>query len=246
MRTFKEHLKILKKMVNPIDPRIILALDFASEFETLSFLEGFEPKFCRLKIGKQLFVREGPKIVTKLVNQGYDIFLDLKFHDIPNTVANACMAAADLGCWMINVHALGGKKMMESAANSFARLKNPPLLVSVTVLTSLSDDDLKGVGLNMTIDEQAKMLAKQSYDAGLDGVVCSALEIKSIKKYVGDRFIFVTPGIRLEDDLKHDQSRVVTPKAAILLDSNYLVIGRSITKNKEPVKKLQQLVTDLQ
>ena len=156
------------------------------------------------------------------------------------------MAAADLGCWMINVHALGGKKMMESAANSFARLKNPPLLVSVTVLTSLSDDDLKGVGLNMTIDEQAKMLAKQSYDAGLDGVVCSALEIKSIKKYVGDRFIFVTPGIRLEDDLKHDQSRVVTPKAAILLDSNYLVIGRSITKNKEPVKKLQQLVTDLQ
>tara|TARA_Y200000002_G_C22621537_1_gene638396 strand:- start:667 stop:1371 length:705 start_codon:yes stop_codon:yes gene_type:complete len=225
--------------------KIILALDFDSESETLDFVEKLEPKLCRLKIGKQLFVREGPGIVTSLINRGFDVFLDLKFHDIPNTVVKACKAAADMGCWMINIHACGGRKMMEAVADSFAKLKNPPLLISVTVLTSFDDQEMKRIGLYSTIDKQAGLLAKLSYDSGLDGVVCSALEIKNIRESVGSKFIYVTPGIRFLGDATHDQSRVVTPEKAILLGSDYIVIGRSITNDDDPLKKLKQINLNL-
>ena len=225
--------------------KIILALDFNSESETLDFVEKLEPKLCKLKVGKQLFVREGPRIVKSLIDRGFDVFLDLKFHDIPNTVVKACEAAADMGCWMINVHACGGRIMMEAAANSFARLKNPPLLVSVTVLTSFDDHEMMRIGLNKTIVKQAKLLAKLSYDSGLDGVVCSAMEVKNIRKCVGNKFIYVTPGIRFLDDPKHDQNRVVTPEKAILLGSDYIVVGRSITNDVDPLKKLKQMNLNL-
>ena len=225
--------------------KIILALDFSSESETLDFVEQLEPKLCKLKVGKQLFVREGPRVVTSLIDRGFDVFLDLKFHDIPNTVVKACEAAADMGCWMINVHACGGRIMMEAAANSFARLKNPPLLVSVTVLTSFDDHEMMRIGLNKTIVKQAKLLAKLSYDSGLDGVVCSALEVKNIRKCVGNKFIYVTPGIRFLDDPKHDQNRVVTPEKAILLGSDYIVVGRSVTNDVDPLKKLKQMNLNL-
>ena len=225
--------------------KIILALDFNSESETLDFVEQLEPKLCKLKVGKQLFVREGPRVVKSLIDRGFDVFLDLKFHDIPNTVVKACEAAADMGCWMINVHACGGRIMMEAAANSFARLKNPPLLVSVTVLTSFDDHEMMRIGLNKTIVKQAKLLAKLSYDSGLDGVVCSAMEVKNIRKCVGNKFIYVTPGIRFLDDPKHDQNRVVTPEKAILLGSDYIVVGRSVTNDVDPLKKLKQMNLNL-
>ena len=173
--------------------KIILALDFDSESETLNFIERLDPKLCKLKIGKQLFVREGPRIVTSMIDRGFDVFLDLKFHDIPNTTVKACEAAADLGCWMVNIHAFGGRIMMEAVANSFARLKAPPLLVSVTVLTSFDGQEINRIGLNKTLDNQVELLAKLSYDSGIDGVVCSALEVEKIKKSVGSKFIYVTP-----------------------------------------------------
>ena len=217
--------------------KIILALDFDSESETLNFIERLDPKLCKLKIGKQLFVREGPRIVTSMIDRGFDVFLDLKFHDIPNTTVKACEAAADLGCWMVNIHAFGGRIMMEAVANSFARLKAPPLLVSVTVLTSFDGQEINRIGLNKTLDNQVELLAKLSYDSGIDGVVCSALEVEKIKKSVGSKFIYVTPGIRVSGDAMHDQSRVVTPEKAILLGSDYIVIGRSITSDKDPLKK---------
>lgn len=222
--------------------KVILALDFDSESETLDLVERLDPKLCKLKIGKQLFVREGPRIVTRLIDRGFDVFLDLKFHDIPNTVVKACEAAADMGCWMVNIHALGGGTMMEAVANSFARLKAPPLLVSVTVLTSFDSQEISRIGLNKTIGNQVELLAKLSYDSGLDGVVCSALEVGKIKKsVVGSKFIYVTPGIRFLGDAMHDQSRVVTPERAILLGSDYIVIGRSITNDNDPLKKLKQI-----
>ena len=225
--------------------KIILALDFDSESETLGFVERLDPKSCKLKIGKQLFVREGPRIVTSLIDRGFDVFLDLKFHDIPNTTVKACEAAADMGCWMVNIHAFGGRIMMEAVANSFARLKAPPLLVSVTVLTSFDGQEISRIGLNKTIDKQVELLAKLSYDSGLDGVVCSALEVGKIKKSVGDKFIYVTPGIRFLGDAMHDQSRVVTPEKAMLLGSDYIVIGRSITNDSDPLKKLKQINLNL-
>lgn len=225
--------------------KIILALDFDSELETLGFVEKLEPKSCKLKVGKQLFVREGPRIVTSLIDRGFDVFLDLKFHDIPNTTVQACNAAADMGAWMINIHASGGRIMMEAVANSFARLQNPPLLVSVTVLTSFDDQEIKGIGLNNSINEQAELLAKLSYDSGLDGVVCSALEVEEIRKSVESKFIYVTPGIRLPGEATHDQTRVVTPEQAILLGSDYLVIGRSITNDNNPLEKLRQINLNL-
>ena len=225
--------------------KIILALDFDSESETLNFIERLDPKLCKLKIGKQLFVREGPRIVTSMIDRGFDVFLDLKFHDIPNTTVKACEAAADLGCWMVNIHAFGGRIMMEAVANSFARLKAPPLLVSVTVLTSFDGQEINRIGLNKTLDNQVELLAKLSYDSGIDGVVCSALEVEKIKKSVGSKFIYVTPGIRVSGDAMHDQSRVVTPEKAILLGSDYIGIGRSITSDKDPLKKLKQINLNL-
>ena len=233
-------------MKTPEDTQIILALDFDSQVETLNLVDKLEPTLCKLKIGKQLFMREGPHMIKNLRDRGYDIFLDLKFHDIPNTVVKACEAAADMGCWMINIHASGGKKMMEAVTNSFVKLKDPPLLVAVTVLTSMDEHEMKKAGFTKSIEDHAKILARLSYDAGLDGVVCSALEIESIKKCVGDQFIYVTPGIRYLDDLSHDQTRVVTPKEAKSLDSNYLVIGRSITRASDPLTKLEQISLDIQ
>ncbi len=228
------------------EAQIILALDFDSEVETLNLVEKLEPALCKLKIGKQLFVREGPKVIKKLKDKGFDVFLDLKFHDIPNTVVKACEAAADMGCWMVTIHASGGIKMMEAVTSSFARLESPPLLVAVTILTSLDGYEMEKAGFSKSIEEHAQILAKLSHKAGVDGVVCSALEIESIKKCVGEQFIYVTPGIRYQADLTQDQNRVVAPKKAILLGSDYLVIGRSITQAADPLSKLKQISLDIQ
>ncbi|MBN1378397.1 MAG: orotidine-5'-phosphate decarboxylase [Gammaproteobacteria bacterium] len=223
------------------NPRIILALDFADEKPMLELVEQLQPSQCRLKVGKELFTRCGPDIVRQLVKRGFDVFLDLKFHDIPNTVAKACLAAADLGIWMLNVHALGGQRMLVSAREALDNIKNPPLLIAVTVLTSMDDDQLRAVGINVTAHDAANQLAALAHKEGMDGVVCSALEAKQMSTQFGENFCLVTPGIRLQDDALGDQMRVMTPAAAIKAGSHFLVIGRSITHAQNPLEKLLEI-----
>ncbi len=219
------------------DSRIIVALDFPDEASTMKLVDRINPELCRLKVGKELFTRCGPDLVRKLVNKDYDVFLDLKFHDIPNTVANACKAAADLGVWMMNVHALGGPVMLAAARNALSD-SDAPMLIAVTVLTSNSEEDLKAVGINMATEEMVKRLASLAKQQGLDGVVCSAREASELKSSLGHDFILVTPGIRLPTDDAGDQKRIVTPADAVRQGSDYLVIGRPITQADDPVQKL--------
>jgi len=226
------------------DSKIIVALDFPDEASTMKLVDRIKPELCRLKIGKELFTRCGPDLVKKIVNSGYDVFLDLKYHDIPNTVANACKAAADLGVWMINVHALGGPAML-AAARSALSDGDSPLLIAVTILTSSSEDDLKAVGINQSAKIMVKQLALLSKDQGLDGVVCSAQEAAELKTTLGHDFILVTPGIRLPTDDAGDQKRIVTPADAIRQGSDYLVIGRPITQADDPIQKLLTINSEI-
>lgn len=219
------------------DSKIIVALDFPDEASTMKLVNRINPELCRLKVGKELFTRCGPDLVRKLVNKGYDVFLDLKYHDIPNTVANACKAAADLGVWMMNVHALGGPAMLAAARNALSD-SDAPMLIAVTVLTSSSEEDLKAVGINMATEEMVKRLASLAKQQGLDGVVCSAREASELKSSLGHDFILVTPGIRLPTDDAGDQKRIVTPADAVRQGSDYLVIGRPITQADDPLQKL--------
>ncbi len=219
------------------DSKIIVALDFPDEASTMELVDRINPELCRLKVGKELFTRCGPDLVRKLVNKDYDVFLDLKYHDIPNTVANACKAAADLGVWMMNVHALGGPVMLAAARNALSD-SDAPMLIAVTVLTSSSEEDLKAVGINMATEEMVKRLASLAKQQGLDGVVCSAREASELKSSLGHDFILVTPGIRLPTDDAGDQKRIVTPADAVRQGSDYLVIGRPITQADDPVQKL--------
>ena len=224
------------------DPKIVVALDFDQQNKAEAFVDKLDPTMCKLKVGKEMFTHFGPSFVRTLVNKNYDVFLDLKFHDIPNTVAKACQAAADLGVWMVNVHASGGPKMMEYAKESLeAYSTNKPLLIAVTVLTSMDQQQLAAIGINSTPEEQVLKLAKLTHDCGLDGVVCSAQESRLLKSNIAKDFQLVTPGIRPEGSSKGDQMRVMTPKQAIQAGSDYLVIGRPITQSADPLKTLIEI-----
>lgn len=216
---------------------IILALDFSTERETMELVERLEPSMCRLKVGKELFTRFGPSLVKQLVDKNFDVFLDLKFHDIPNTVARACSAAADLGVWMLNVHALGGQKMMEAAKQALSH-DDAPLLIAVTWLTSSGQTELDALGIKAGPQEMVSRLAAMVHNSGLDGVVCSAQEAPVLRSTFDENFLLVTPGIRLANADKDDQCRVVTPERAIQDGASYLVIGRPITLADDPCRVL--------
>ncbi len=228
-------------MTNPV----IVALDYPDADSALALAQRLSPSLCRLKVGKALFTRAGPGRVERLQGQGFEIFLDLKYHDIPNTVAGAVRAAADLGVWMVNVHASGGARMMEAARESVENAAKRPLLIGVTVLTSMSDDDLASMGYRETAHQRVLRLADMAQDSGLDGVVCSAQEATELRAAHGPDFCLVTPGIRFAGDDAGDQRRVVTPADAIKRGSSYLVIGRSITGADDPLAALERVHSEL-
>lgn len=225
----------------PSGPRILVALDYSNAADTLALVDRLDPALCRLKIGKELFTSCGPAIVEQVMAKGFEVFLDLKFHDIPNTCAKAVKAAADLGVWMVNVHASGGRRMMEAAREVIEGYSQKPLLIGVTVLTSMEQSDLRDIGLDVEPQEQVVRLAKLTQTAGLDGVVCSAQEASLLRSTLGPDFDLVTPGIRPADSAADDQRRIVTPADAIALGSTYLVIGRPITQSADPIATLQKI-----
>lgn len=217
---------------------VIVALDYPDAGAALEMAAKLSPDACRVKVGKELFTAAGPALVEKLVGQGFDVFLDLKFHDIPNTVAGAVSAAAKLGVWMVNVHAGGGRRMMEAAANAVAKQSHKPLLIGVTVLTSMAEEDLRETGVTVKPEDQVSRLARMAKASGLDGVVSSAEECPRIRKECGDDFVLVTPGIRPASSVADDQRRVVTPLDALRKGSDYLVIGRPVTQSSDPLATL--------
>ena len=222
-----------------MENKIIVALDFNSSSRAIEFVDNLDPKLCRLKIGKELFTAAGPNLVETMIKKEFDVFLDLKFHDIPNTVASAVQAAADLGVWMLNVHISGGSTMMKSAKDAIlSHGDRKPILIGVTVLTSISSAELSEIGINNELKDQVVQLAKLAYQSGLDGVVCSAEEAKLLKNSMPTDFILVTPGIRREQDAAGDQKRVITPSQAIRSGSDYLVVGRPITQAVSPTAAL--------
>lgn len=220
------------------DPKIIIALDYASAAPALALAERLDPTACRLKVGKELFTAAGPQVIEKLMQRGFEIFLDLKFHDIPNTTAHACKAAAELGVWMVNVHALGGRKMLTAAADAVAHSSRPPKLIAVTLLTSMAAADLADIGIAESPAQMVLRLATLTRDCGLDGVVCSAQEARLLRETLGKDFALITPGIRPATASLDDQSRVMTPSAALAAGASYLVIGRPITQAADPLQAL--------
>ncbi len=221
---------------------ILVALDYDNRNDALQLIDKLDPDMCRLKIGKEMFTLFGPQIVTDIHSRGFDLFLDLKFHDIPNTVAKAVSAAAELGVWMTNVHASGGLAMMEVAKRALEQYGDKaPLLIAVTVLTSMSDDELQLLGIDVPASEHVLRLAALTQRAGLDGVVCSAQEASLLKAKFGQEFKLITPGIRPVGSDKGDQHRVMTPPQALAAGSDYLVIGRPITKALDPLVALQEI-----
>jgi orotidine-5'-phosphate decarboxylase len=232
------------------DPKVLVALDFANPMHALALADRLDPQACGIKVGKELFVLAGPEPVRWMVERGFRVFLDLKFHDIPNTVAQACAAATRLGVWMMNVHAAGGAAMLAAArdavATSAAVLDRPrPLLIAVTVLTSLAEGDLRAVGIEGTPAGAAERLARLAASAGLDGVVCSAQEAPALRAACGRGFKLVTPGIRPAGSAKDDQTRIVTPAAAVAAGADYLVIGRPITQAPDPLAALAAINASL-
>ena len=224
---------------------VVVALDYATAAPALDLANRLSPDLCRLKVGKELFTRCGPHIVEKLQQLGFQVFLDLKFHDIPNTVAGAVRAAGELGVWMVNVHAGGGRRMMEAAGEVLQSFAIRPLLIGVTVLTSISDEDMLELGYTESPRRRVLRLAALAADSGLDGVVCSAMEAGDLRQARGENFCLVTPGIRLAGDDAGDQRRVVKPADAVAMGSDYLVIGRSITGADDPLLALQRVHTEL-
>ncbi len=221
---------------------IIIPLDTSYE-QSISLARSFTPDLCRLKVGNQLFTSSGPRVINELCALGYEVFLDLKFHDIPNTVFEAVKSVADLGVWMTNIHISGGSNMLDSAKRALDSYKNPPLLIGVTMLTSLSHEDVKELGIN-DLSTNIINLAQLAKDHDLDGVVCSAQEVSEIKRLFGNDFITVTPGIR-PVSTEDDQTRVSTPQEAIKNGSDYLVIGRPITASKNPLESLEKILRDI-
>jgi orotidine-5'-phosphate decarboxylase len=220
------------------DPKIIVALDYSNPEQAIQMADRVEPTLCRLKIGKELFTAAGPTLVDELMNRGFEIFLDLKFHDIPNTVAQACKVAARMNVWMVNVHALGGRKMLVAAREAIEQSSQRPKLIAVTILTSMAQGDLTDLGIKSTPADMVMKLSELVRDAGLDGVVCSAQESSMLRTRFGGEFCLVTPGIRPATAESGDQSRVMTPGAAIQAGSSYLVIGRPITQAADPLQAL--------
>ena len=222
-------------------PRVVVALDYPEPRAAEHLVDRLAPDLCRLKVGKELFVRGGPQLVEKFQRRGFEVFLDLKFHDIPNTVAQACRAAAELGVWMVDLHAQGGLAMMEAAREAVASASKPPLLIAVTVLTSHDQAALNELGISETPARLAARLAALTARAGLDGVVCSAQEARALRKAHGERFCLVTPGIRPQGSAQDDQKRVLTPAQASAEGSDYLVIGRPMTRTEDPVAVLEAI-----
>jgi orotidine-5'-phosphate decarboxylase len=227
------------------DPRVIVALDYPDAALARALVDRLDPGLCKLKVGKELFVAAGPRFVSELVERRFLVFLDLKFHDIPNTVAQACRAAADLGVWMVNVHASGGLRMMLAARAGVDRSATPPRLIAVTVLTSMGTEDLRQVGIDVEPASQVERLARLASEAGLDGVVCSAQEATRLRAAIGPGFLLVTPGIRPAGSDVGDQSRILTPAQAMAAGANYLVIGRPITQADDPIVALQQINAEI-
>ena len=223
------------------DPKIIVALDYADAASALKLVNRLDPSLCRLKVGKELFTAAGPQLVEQLVASNYGVFLDLKFHDIPNTVAKACAAASNLGVWMLNVHASGGLEMMQAAQQAVQQNASKPILIAVTVLTSMNQATLNQIGISTDLTTHVLNLAKLTQQAGLGGVVCSALEAKMLRGQLGDDFCLVTPGIRPANVNQDDQSRVMAPAEALANGASYLVIGRPITQASNPLKALEMI-----
>lgn len=232
-------------MQDTAGPRIIVALDFPGRDPALALAARLDPGACRVKVGKELFTRAGPSLVRELGDLGFEVFLDLKFHDIPNTVAAACVAAADLGVWMVNVHAAGGRRMMDAARERLQGLGHRPLLIAVTVLTSMQSADLLEIGVQTEADRQVERLARLARDCGLDGVVCSPLEAAGLKRHLGQDFRLVTPGVRPAGSAADDQRRVMTPAQALEAGADYLVIGRPITGAEDPLAALLAIQAEI-
>lgn len=224
---------------------VIVALDYHSKADALAMADKLDPARCRVKVGKELFTLCGPEILEALHKRNFDVFLDLKFHDIPNTTTKAVQAAADLGVWMVNVHASGGRKMMESCRDGLEKYRNPPKLIAVTVLTSMERQDLSDIGLDVEPLEHVKRLATLTAESGLDGVVCSAQEVEALREICPSSFNLVTPGIRPLSAEKGDQKRVMTPSEAVTAGSDYLVIGRPVTQAEDPLKSLDDILISL-
>lgn len=224
----------------------IVAFDFADETTALRLADALDPALCRAKVGKELFTCCGPSVVKQLIDRGFDVFLDLKFHDIPNTVAAAVKVAAELGVWMLTVHAAGGRRMLEQSREvlqDYATRR--PLLVAVTLLTSLDDADLRELGIGATAYDYVQRMVSLSRDCGLDGVVCSAHEAARLRAFTGPEFLLVTPGIRQSDAPQSDQKRTLSAREAIAAGSSYLVVGRPITQSAQPMQTLQALIADI-
>ena len=241
----------LSTHANKSDSKIVVALDYADADSALALVNQLDPTMCKLKVGKELFTASGPQFLESLVKKDFQVFLDLKFHDIPTTVAKACRAASNLGVWMLNVHASGGLEMMQAAREAVNKTEHKPLLIAVTVLTSMNQSSLNHIGIQHSLADQVLNLAKLTQTAGLDGVVCSAQEAQTLRQSLGKDFCLVTPGIRL-DSSKHasvnqdDQSRVVTPQDALRYGASYLVIGRPITQSPHPQQTLAAIYADCQ
>ena len=226
-----------------MDNKIIIPLDLEYS-EAIRMAKNFDANLCRLKIGSQLFTSSGPQIIKELNSLGFDVFLDLKFHDIPNTVYEAVKSAADLGIWMINVHASGGRAMLEASKKALEGFDQPPLLIAVTVLTSLSEDSINEVGIK-DLSGQVLRLAELTKECDLNGVVCASTDAKAIKNRFGKDFITVTPGIRPNYSKVNDQNRISTPSEAVKNGSDYLVIGRPITESEDPTKALEKIIKEI-
>lgn len=224
------------------DSKIIVALDNPDLNVIRDFVNRVTPDLCRLKIGSIVFTRHGPKIIEELQSKGFELFLDLKFHDIPATVSGACRAAAELGVWMVNIHCFGGRTMMSAARNAVDKVSGKkPILLGVTILTSLNDSDLKAIACEFPAKTMVPTLAQLAQTSGLDGVVCSGQEAQVLRETLGSDFILVTPGIRLAESTHHDQQRVMTPQAALAAGSDFLVMGRAITESNDPLETLKNI-----
>jgi len=226
--------------------RIIVALDYADQKQALNFIDRTSPDLCKLKVGKELFTRSGPRLVESLVAKGFDVFLDLKYHDIPNTVRQAVYAAGQLGVWMVDVHALGGVSMLEAAREGIEMIGvNRPYLIAVSLLTSMSKTDLQQLGIEQEPQAFVERLARLAVDSGLDGLVCSAQEARGLRAILGDAPLLVTPGIRPEASAGDDQQRIATPHQAISDGASYLVIGRPVTQHPDPSEALRSINASL-
>jgi orotidine-5'-phosphate decarboxylase len=225
--------------------KVIVALDYATLADAKSLVSKLNPDYCNVKVGKELFTATGPAFIEYLHSKHFKVFLDLKFHDIPTTVKKACEAASELGVWMINVHASGGSSMLEAALEGISKNKQPPLLIAVTVLTSMNQKILEEIGVTRKLEDQVLHLAKLAEESGLNGIVCSATDLEFLKGHLNQSFLYVTPGIRMTGDATNDQARTMTPREAIKAGSNHLVIGRPITQSANPSETLEKIYLEI-